>query len=501
MANQRPLYVDVNRSAQVPTTDTLNVSGLNAPSTPLTLDGAGRRVDVAGVQYTWPLSDGAGALTSNGAGALSWVAVPANGSLTPKLGNVLIVDAVNGNNATGTVNGPSFLTVEAAIAYINTNALTGVTVWIQPGTYTLASQTTGITIPDTCSLRGMSTQTTKIVMNANNPGGTVTLLTMGENTRVEDVGLTLNSSDATTNLVGIALPGTTSVTSKLRTSVLTVDNSGLAVGTTTNVYGILSNGAGVLGPGTFSFNFTRGVTINVFSNGGGSKRGVLVNTANQITFRDTNIYVRAPTNAASTGSYRGVETTDANCSAQFRTSSISGPSTAGGYTGSDIYQTSPGTSFIDKGIQLGPGCDLVNKTAGAKPFTTYVTPTTLLYCIQANVQTGTRYLWPGTLTTSGDATEVFYRFQQKSIVQGMSFNLRVAPGVGHSVTVTVHKSTTGISGSGIPTTMTQTISGAQTQGTQYTTSVDFAQGEYLSVQVTSASPGAATDLVVEIDLF
>jgi hypothetical protein len=29
----------------------------------------------------------------------------------------------------------------------------------------------------------------------------------------------------------------------------------------------------------------------------------------------------------------------------------------------------------------------------------------------------------------------------------------------------------------------------------------FAQGEYLSVQVTSPSPGAATDLVVEIDLF
>jgi hypothetical protein len=501
MTNQRPLYIDVDRAAKVPTTDTLNVSGLNAPATPLTLDGAGRRVDIAGVPYTWPAADAAGALTSNGTGTLSWTPAPTNGSLTPKLGNVLIVDAVNGNDGTGAVNGPPFLTVEAAIAYINTNALTGVTVWIQPGTYTLASATTGITIPATCSLRGMSTQTTKIVMSANNPGGTVTLLTMGENSRVEDVTLTLNSSNATTNLVGIALPGTTSNTSKLRTAVLTVDNSGLAVGTTTNVYGILDNGTGSVGAATFSFNYTRGVTINVFSNGGGNKRGVLVSSANDVTFRDTNVYVRAPTNPASTGDYRGIETTDPDCSVQFRTSSISGPSTAGGYTGSDIYQTSPGTGFINKGIQLGPGCDLVNKTAGAKPFTTYVTPTTLLYCIQANVQTGTRYLWPGTLTTSGDATEVFYRFQQKAIVQGMSFNVRVAPGVGHSVTVTVHKSTTGIPGSGVPTTMTQTISGAQTQGTQYTTSVDFAQGEYLSVQVTSPSPGAATDLVVELDIF
>jgi hypothetical protein len=50
MTNQRPLYIDVDRAAKVPTTDTLNVSGLNAPSTPLTLDGAGRRVD-AGVLH------------------------------------------------------------------------------------------------------------------------------------------------------------------------------------------------------------------------------------------------------------------------------------------------------------------------------------------------------------------------------------------------------------------------------------------------------------------
>jgi hypothetical protein len=52
-----------------------------------------------------------------------------------------------------------------------------------------------------------------------------------------------------------------------------VNNSGVAVGSTTNVYGILDDGSGVLGPASFSFNYTRGVTINVYSNGGGSKRG------------------------------------------------------------------------------------------------------------------------------------------------------------------------------------------------------------------------------------
>jgi hypothetical protein len=438
-------------------------------------------------------------LVSAGAGLPPvWLAGTAI-SVLPQFGNVAVVDAANGNNATGSVNGLPFLTVEAGLAAVAAFG-SPATLWVMPGTYTLASATTGLTMPTGCAMRGHNVQTTRIVMNASNPGSTVTMLTMGENSRVEDVTLLLNSSNATTNLVGVNTPGTSSTTSKLRTAVVTVDNSGLAVGTTTNVYGIYDNGTGVLGPASFSFNFTRGVTVNVFSNGGGNKRAVYVNTANDITFRDTNFYVRAPTNAASTGSYVGVETTDAGCSAQFRTSSISGPSTAGGYTGSDILQTSPGTGFINNGIQLGPGCDLINKTAGGKPFTTYVTPTTLEYGLNGNVAAAVHYLWPGVQTAS-DNTQIFYRFQQKSICQGMSINMRTAPGVGHFVTITVLRSATGIVGSGVATLMTATISGANKQGTQYTLSENFAQGEYLALQISGNAGNAAQDVVVELDLF
>lgn len=434
---------------------------------------------------------------------MRWTGAPyaTGGALAyPKMGNVIVVDQINGNDATGAINGLPFQTVNAAVAYMGTLPLPpgGVTCWILPGTYTL---TGGLTIPNTCSLRGLSTQTTRIQWAASVPGGTATLLTMGENSRVEDVSLSLTSTNATTNLVGIALPGTTSNTSKLRTAVVTVDNSTLAVGTTTNVYGILDNGTGSLGPATFSFNFTRGVTINVFSNGGGAKRGILVTSANDVTFRDTNIYVRAPINAASTGSYVGVETTDPNADAEFRTCSISGPSTAGGYTGSDILQTAPTVGVItNKGIQLGPGVDLVNKTAGGKPFTTYVTPTTLVYGLNGNVQNATRYLWQGVQATA-DNTQVFYRTQQKCIVQGMSVNVRVAPGGANAFTVTVLKSTTGIPGSGVATVMTATMSGINMFAFQYGVSVDFAQGEYLAVEIASASPGSAADVTVELDLF
>ena len=522
---------------------------------------------------------------------------------SPLMGNTIVVDQINGSDATGQVNGLPFQTVNAAVTYMGTLVLPagGVTCWILPGTYAL---TGGLTIPNTCSLRGLSLQTTRLTWAASVPGGTATMLTMGENTRVEDLSLTLTSTNATTNLVGIALPGTTSVTSKLRVSVLTVDNSGLAVGTTTNVYGVLCSGAGVLGPATFSFNMLKGSTINVRSNGAGNKFGIYMpsTSASEISTRDMNIYVAAPTTSTSTGLYVGCYTDNANSQVQFRTSSISGApypavstklpvvlrtdvntvlngtpviqgiplavgnrvlvaaqaagidngiyvvaagawtraldyaagsaalgayvfvdggtyvhtgwecTTVGNvgavaltfvqrYAGGDILQNAPQAGFGTNGIQIGPGTDLITRTACNHPFTTFVTPTTLDYGLQGNVNDAIRYYWPG-VQTAGDTTQVFYRFQQKSIVQGMNVNLRVAPGGGNAVVVTILKSTTGVVGSGVPTAMTATVSGANTSAVQYTVSVDFAQGEYLAVQTDGIpAAGAAADMVIEIDLF
>ena len=522
---------------------------------------------------------------------------------SPLMGNTIVVDQVNGNDATGTVNGLPFQTVNAAVTYMGTIVLPagGVTCWILPGTYALSA---GITIPNTCSLRGLSLQTTRLTWAASAPGATATMLTMGENTRVEDLSLTLTSTNATTNLVGIATPGNASVTSKLETSLLTVDNSTLAVGTTTNVYGVLCSGAGVLGPATFSFNMLKGSTINVKSNGAGNKFGIFMpsTSASEISTRDVNIYVAAPTTATSTGLYVGVYTDNVNSQVQVRTSSVSGapypavalklpvvlrtdvntvlngtpviqgiPLVAGNrvlvaaqaagvdngiyvvaagawtraldyaagtaalgayvfvdggtyvhtgwecttvgnvgavaltfvqrYAGGDILQNAPQAGFGTNGIQIGPGTDLITRTACNHPFTTFVTPTTLDYGLQGNVNDAVRYYWPG-VQTAGDATQVFYRFQQKSIVQGMSINMRVAPGGANTVVVTVLKSTTGVVGSGVPTGMTATVSGANTSANNYIVSVDFAQGEYLAVQ-TDGIPvaGAAADMLIELDIF
>ncbi len=523
----------------------------------------------------------------------------------PRLGNTVIVDSVNGNDLTGTINGLPVATVEQGLALALAAAPTPITVWVAPGTYTLASATTGLTIPDGCALRGSNTQVARIVMVGTNPGSSVTLLTMGENTRVEDLSLTLTSTNATTNLIGVDLPGTTSITSKVRTAVVTVDNSGLAAGTTTDVFGVYSGGAGALNAGTFSFNCLKGITVNVKSNGAGNKFGLYQpasGAGNQLSTRDINVYVAAPTTATSTGLYVGIYTDNPNSQVQTRATSISGAlypavllklpvmvvSTSdtaltgiytiqgfaltvgdrvlaagqtvgtnngiwvvaagawtraldmaagspalgaytfceGGtyehtgwecttnlnvgagaltflqrYAGSDILQNSPQAGNGTNGIQLGPGTDIVNKTAGTHPFTTFVTPTTLQFCLRGNVDAGKHYLWPGTLVNSMDPDEVFYRFQQKTVLQGMFVNVRTAPGVGKDLTITVNKSATGVGGTGARTLMRATISGTNTAATNYIASVDFLQFEYLSVQVDLTTGASAADLVVELDLF
>jgi hypothetical protein len=459
-----------------------NISGNGAPENPVVLN--------SNILLNSVTASFTGSFTGDGSQLT-------NISAFPKLGNTIIVDSVNGNDSSGSLNGVAFKTVNAAINYISSSSLAGVTVWIAPATYTLTS---GFTIPSGCSLRGLSTQTTKLVLTGSNPGGTVTMLTMGENTRVEDLSLQFVSTNTTTNLVGILLSGTAGTTSKLRTAVLTVDNSSITASANTSVYGIYSSGSAGIAPSDFSFNFTRGVTVNVFSNGGGNKRGVYGGSSDVVTFRDTNIYVKAPTSALSTGSYVGIESTNASSSLQFRTTSISGPTTSGSYTGSDILQTTPGSGFINTGIQLGPGCDLINKTAGGKPFTTYVTPTTLTYSLNRNIPNGHHYLWQG-VQTSADTTEVYYRFQQKSILQGMSANMRVAAGGANGFTITILKSTTGLVGSGVATAMSASITGDSKSTTNYVCSVDFGIGEYLGVKLSSTNPGLAADLTVQLDVF
>jgi hypothetical protein len=449
---------------------------------------------------------------------------------TTQLGNVLRVDAVYGNDSTGNVGSLPYATVAAAITKAATVATVSnpVTIWILPGIYNLAA---GITVPPYVSLRGISLQTCIVQMlgvTAN-----TSLITMGENTRVEDLTLKLTSTGHYT-LKGVVFGGTTSITSKLRVCTLTVDNSAASYTGTSDVTGVEFSGTGTLGAGSFSFNSIKGSTLNVYSNGGGTKRGVLVNNTNVTSTRDTNIYVAQPTNpTGATGSYVGVETNDPaqTGSIQLRSTTVGTVTPIAGstYTASDILQTTPttitnSTYLASAGIQVGPGVDLVTKTAGTKGFSTYNYPTTLFYTVigvlndvNASGATG-GWLWPGSVPVNDgtgkgvkypDVTSPYaaYRVQQPLILAGMQMSCATPPGAtgsGHYTTVTVQRTPNG----GVNPTNTAdtvyslTLTGAASNISKYNASVNFAAGDLLHAHVTyDANTNATADLNVQLDLF
>ena len=433
------------------------------------------------------------------------------GSSTPSgylMGNVLRVDAINGNDSTAVIGGAPYLTVQAAIAA----ATAGTTIWVLPGTYNLTS---GITIPSDVCMRGLNTQT--CIIQLLNVVADTTLITMASRSRIEDLTLKLTSS-AHHTLKGIVFGGTTTSEAKLRTCVLTVDNSAASAGGTSNVYGIECNGSGTITPQSFSFNALKGSTINVLSNGSGNKRGILVSNANVVTTRDLNIYVAAPpSNTAFVGSYVGVETNDSIGpdlgSIQMRSTTIGviKPTGLQTYTASDILQTTPATILnptylASAGIQIGPGTDLVTKSAGSKGFSTYIYPTTLFYGGLGLVDNGRKagYLWPGSVAFSNaypDTTTPVarYKVQQPLILSGMSATCNVIPSP-ETIVITVCKNATTGTAISNPTVFFVTLTNAIPSASFYDASVDFAAGDYINLYMV-ASKNTIQDLAVQLDLF
>ena len=376
-------------------------------------------------------------------------------------------------------------------------------------------------MPDGTSIRGLSLQTVAINLTATS---TATMLTMGENCRVEDVTLNLTSITDGVNLTGIVFGGTSSQTSKLRTAVLTVNNSTTSVGSSSNVYGVNATGSGSLNPSVFSFNSIKGCTINVRSNGAGTKRGILISGSNQMSTRDTNIFVAQPTNTASTGSYIGIETNEPATntgSIQLRSTTVGVvvPTVGQAYTASDILQTTPAT-IIDptylasSGIQIGPGSDLVTKSAGSKGFSTYVYPTILFYGLKGQIGNNTTgSLWIGSQAVGSstfpdpDATYqgAFFRIQQPALLSGISASVVLLPTPAHTLTLTVKYVPISAPTTQVTTPFTVTLTGTTLNATFYNASVRLNTGDKLQLMLTytggNANPSSMHDLSCQLDLF
>jgi hypothetical protein len=444
-----------------------------------------------------------GGLTSSlqGLGTLGYLS---STSVAPRLGNTLTVDQIHGNDTTASPSGTPYQTINAAVNAL----LTGDSIWILPGNYTLSGP---ITLPANTSIRGLSLQT--VIISMSNVTTNVTMITMGENTRLEDCAINLHSV-GNYNLTGIQFPGTTNMTAKLRSLVINVNNSSAAsLVASSDIFGVHVNGTGNLGAQSFSYNFLKSLTINIYSNGLGRKRGILVDGSNAIaSTRDVNIYVQQPPNTNSTGSYVGVETSNTSCSIQLRNTNIAGPLQQGSYTSSDILQT------LGR-IELGPGTDLVTKTAGTSSFISYVYPAEIYYGAKgvlniANLATS--WLWPGTgnvQAASGgnqlaypDDRIGYYRITQKTLIYNMAAYLTTAPGIitqgalqgsGCSTLVTVQKN-----GSDIPFFIG--YGGTDSGFKQLSSlSVSFEAGDLLSLKLSlsTLTSNASHDLSVQLSKF
>ena len=216
-----------------------------------------------------------------------------------------------------------------------------------------------------------------------------------------------------------------------------------------------------------------------------------------------NIYVAAPADLVSAGSYIGIETTNSNAKIQCRSTTISGYS-------SDIKQTLGS-------IELGPGVDIVNKTAGGLGFTSYVYPTILYYGVKgflANSGLTTGYLWPGTAASDSgaggraqypDSNVAYYRAQQKSAIIGMYASLASNAGSNHSATVTLQ-----VNGSNTPFSLTFSNDTSNPAcNSYYDASITLQRFDLLSVKLELDNVGStggvfsntSHDLSLQVDIF
>jgi hypothetical protein len=213
-----------------------------------------------------------------------------------------------------------------------------------------------------------------------------------------------------------------------------------------------------------------------------------------------------------------VETADSNNtgSIQLRTTTVgvTKPTGVQAYTASDILQTNPTTitdpSYLaSPGIQVGPGTDLVTKSAGGKGFSTYIYPNTVYYGLKGSIKDATTggYLWPGTQEVKGNVfpdtgnPPAYYRIQQPTLISGLSAGLNIATSGTDTVTLLVRY--TPVGGTITNTIFTVTFGAADLVKNFYDGSVNLNTGDRIHLQLsyTGGNGNTAHDLTVQLDMF
>ena len=377
-------------------------------------------------------------------------------------GNVAFVDQVYGDDATGTLSGPPFLTINAAMTAAS--AVSGASVYIYPGTYSES-----LVIPTDVAVTGINTRS--VIIQQLGVGVATDLITMGEGSLLNQVTLLLSTA-APVQLRGIVWPGTTSATAKVRLATLSVINTAAGAG---NCYGIHHTG---IGNPDDSVSAIRACTITVTGSGTNVTRGILCDSGagiNSFHIRDVN--VQATGGATSIA----LETNNALATTSARVGSLDGGAGAGT---NDIAQT--------LGVITLANTDLIHSTAASLGFSITSGASVLTFGDPAGLPVGTRFYYTGTAAVN--ASEITQRIPVKMLVRSIAVVFRTAGGAGNSVVFTVRKNL-------VDTTVAVTVASPATTGLFSGASASFASGDVISIRSVANGVGAApidTQVVLSI---
>lgn len=374
-------------------------------------------------------------------------------------GNFLSVDAVNGDDLRASPGGFPYATVEAAVAA----AVDGDVIWLFPGTYNLAA---GITLPTGVALVGTSHRNAVIQMLLVTAD--TTLVTMGIRSSIENVTLKLTSAEHHT-LCAVGFPTTTMSDASVEGCTIVVDNSTASDVGTSNVNGVHSYGTGV------ASETDHGVircVVTVESAGLGNKRGILSDTAAH-HFHCSGCIVRVERTGVGAGSYIGIESNFAGVDLFFQGDWVTGDSSGISQTLGTINIT-PATYFT---------------SANGKNFSTSTRPATIMWGDDGATPSGTRYMRFGTGASS--SAEPKMTFRAKAVVKDLIIRAVTPPGGARTDTWTIRKN-------GVDTALTGSLSAAAVENTATTVSVDFAEGDVISLKMVGASSSGTTDVQVTV---
>jgi len=379
-------------------------------------------------------------------------------------GNTVRVDQVYGNDSTCVRSGSPCLTIATAF----TKAASGDVVWIFPGTYS----TTSLTIPSGVSVRGL--QMSAVVIQQLGQTTSSDLITMGANSMLQDVTLSMTSSTGGIQLRAVVFPAGTPSTARIRNAAISITTT--AVGNTGLTVGIAGTGTGIDPFGLINVDSCR-IFINQDS---GATQGIGIRlSASVITFTvsDTFVYSFGTTGGV------GVLMTSNNAVLNMYGGSIYGDA-------ADIKMTAAGATMLLSGTVL------VHSSSGGSPthFSTGQTPNTLVFGVAGAIpdaDSRSMYLGSSSVVPAGNIINVL--MTKTCFAKSLYVSLRTHTG-GTGDTYTVYKNN-------VATALQVTISAAATTGFNDAEIVSFAQGDLLSVLFATQAASGSTDPVVTVELY